>query len=294
MTKKIFKLLRNYIYLLFIRLIKVPHPQKQYYAAICAIFKNEARYLQEWIEYHRLIGIEHFYLYNNCSTDNYQDILQPYIKSGIVTLTDWPHPKAQMPVYNHCLKIHQKDVSWLGFIDLDEFIVLNHYKNIGIWLQKHRRLPMALIYWKIFSSNGVFSEKKNALVTETYILSAPMSNIQKMFFNTNWYSFIKIFHIPHIAKLKFFGTFVSDHPLLYYGFQKHRKTADIQLNHYYNKSYQYQKNKKIPNGLADKDGLRNMDLFFDYENICRSPDYNIFSRLIELKLAIKNTSKDAK
>lgn len=56
--------------------------------AICALFKNEAPFLREWIEYHLMIGVSHLYLYNNCSSDNYLAILKPYIKSGVVELFD--------------------------------------------------------------------------------------------------------------------------------------------------------------------------------------------------------------
>ena len=44
--------------------------KKKFYVSICAIFKNESMYMKEWIEYHRIIGVDHFYLYNNFSSDN--------------------------------------------------------------------------------------------------------------------------------------------------------------------------------------------------------------------------------
>ena len=34
--------------------------EKKYQVSICAIFKNEAKYLKEWIEFHKIIGVEHF------------------------------------------------------------------------------------------------------------------------------------------------------------------------------------------------------------------------------------------
>ena len=34
------------------------------YLSICAIYRDEAPYLVEWIEFHRLVGVEHFYLYD--------------------------------------------------------------------------------------------------------------------------------------------------------------------------------------------------------------------------------------
>ena len=42
-----------------------------YYLSILAIFKNEAMNLKEWIEHYILNGVEHFYLINNGSTDNF-------------------------------------------------------------------------------------------------------------------------------------------------------------------------------------------------------------------------------
>ena len=36
--------------------------ERQYKVSIGAIFKNEALYLKEWIEFHRIVGVEHFYL----------------------------------------------------------------------------------------------------------------------------------------------------------------------------------------------------------------------------------------
>ncbi|MBR7025230.1 MAG: glycosyltransferase family 2 protein, partial [Selenomonadaceae bacterium] len=46
-----------------------------YDLAVVAIFKNEGHYLKEWLDYHLFAGVEHFYLYNNNSTDNYEEVL---------------------------------------------------------------------------------------------------------------------------------------------------------------------------------------------------------------------------
>lgn len=36
----------------------------------CILFKNEARYLKEWLVYHQLAGFDHMYMYDHQSTDN--------------------------------------------------------------------------------------------------------------------------------------------------------------------------------------------------------------------------------
>src|SRR6187431_2863710 len=62
----------------------------KYTVSLCGIFKNEAKFLDEWIQFHLVVGIDHFYLYNNNSDDNYYEILKPYIEKGFVDLIDWP------------------------------------------------------------------------------------------------------------------------------------------------------------------------------------------------------------
>ena len=42
----------------------------RYDLTIAAVFQNEAPYLKEWIEFHKLVGVEHFLLVDNESTDH--------------------------------------------------------------------------------------------------------------------------------------------------------------------------------------------------------------------------------
>ena len=96
----------------------------QYEVSLCLIFKDEAPYLKEWLEYHILIGIDHFYLYNNNSTDNFVEILEPYIRSGKVTLTNWAQNYSQIGAYEHCYNMSKNETHWLGYLDTDEFFNL--------------------------------------------------------------------------------------------------------------------------------------------------------------------------
>ena len=55
-----------------------------YDLAVTAILKDEGHYLKEWLDYHLLAGVDHFYLYNNDSTDNQAEVAAPYVKAGLV------------------------------------------------------------------------------------------------------------------------------------------------------------------------------------------------------------------
>ncbi|MBQ7665956.1 MAG: glycosyltransferase family 92 protein, partial [Synergistaceae bacterium] len=167
----------------YMLLMKIFRPKnitrKKYYVSICAIFKDEGCYLKEWIEFHKIAGIEHFYLYNNFSSDNYLDVLAPYIKSGEVTLIDWPVPQGQMSAYQDCFKRFKYETNWLAFIDIDEFIIPNKTDTIGEFLKSFEYRPAVLIYWRYFGSSGLIDRDINGLLTYSPCLKAGDSGLNE-------------------------------------------------------------------------------------------------------------------
>ena len=159
----------------------------KYHVTIYAIFKNEAPYLKEWIEYHKLVGVEHFYLYNNMSQDDYIDILDYYVKLGIVSIIDWPYVQAQISAYKDCIEKYRSESQWIGFIDIDEFIVPIKYNNIFDFLKQKNQYGSVLLHWKIFGSNGLKDRDINGLVTEDFIACwSKLSDVGRCFYNTRY------------------------------------------------------------------------------------------------------------
>src|SRR6185437_4229751 len=60
---------------LTVRLIERASGDFKYPLAVCAIFREEAPFLDEWIAFHHGIGVRHFYLYNNFSSDHFRQVL---------------------------------------------------------------------------------------------------------------------------------------------------------------------------------------------------------------------------
>lgn len=98
------------------------HRRSKCELSVGAIMKDEAPYLIEWLEFHKIVGVERFYLYNNNSTDSTKELLQPYVQSGEVVLLDWPVTPGQKSAYEHCLRAYKTESEWIAFIDLDEFL----------------------------------------------------------------------------------------------------------------------------------------------------------------------------
>ena len=51
-----------------------------------AVFRNEADNMVEYVEHYLFHGVEHLYLINDGSTDNFREVLAPYIERGLVSL----------------------------------------------------------------------------------------------------------------------------------------------------------------------------------------------------------------
>ncbi len=118
-----------------------------------AIFKDEARYLDEWLVFHHGVGVDHFYLYNDGSTDEYADVLRPWIRDGLVTLIDWPGSD-QVSAYTHCLHLSRNKTRWLALIDIDEFLFSPKSLDLKEVLAGYQDVSALFVYWVLFGSSG--------------------------------------------------------------------------------------------------------------------------------------------
>lgn len=140
----------------------------QHTLSIMAIMKNEGAYIKEWLDYHILVGVEKFYLYDNESTDNTTEILKPYIEKGIVDYIYWPGKAQQQPAYTDGFNKHANDTKWLAVIDLDEFLVATDYENIVDYLDTlPKGFAQLVIGWEQYGSSG-HKKKPKGLVIENY------------------------------------------------------------------------------------------------------------------------------
>jgi hypothetical protein len=138
------------------------------YLSACAIYRDEGPYLREWVEFHRIVGVERFFLYNNDSTDGHREALAPYLKDGTVVLHEWPVSPGQIHAYRHCLASHNEDSHWIAFLDLDEFIFSPTSKKLPELLPQFEQWPGVTIHRASFGSSG-HKTKPPGLVLESYV-----------------------------------------------------------------------------------------------------------------------------
>ena len=134
--------------------LKADNSKPTYYLAVCAIAKNEGPYFKEWIDWHRKMGVEKFYIYDNESTDCTKEVLAPYIAEGVVEYHYFPGYRRQLAAYDDCFKRHRYDTRWIAFIDLDEFIVSVKDESIPKFLKRFEGVPAVEINWLVYGSGG--------------------------------------------------------------------------------------------------------------------------------------------
>ncbi|CRX38914.1 glycosyltransferase family 92 protein [Estrella lausannensis] len=222
----------------------------QWFLAATIVFQNEAPWLKEWIEYHKLVGVEHFYLYNNLSTDDYDSVLKPYIDSGEVELIDWPFAheegkegswiKVQTDAINDAVSRAKDKAKWLAIVDADEFIVPVKHDSLPAFLKAYDKVVPKLsqisIKWVMFGTSYVEKIPEDKLMTEMLTMNSGRTPS----------SLFKV-----IVKPKDVTGCGTSH---YCGLSKGRKWESApfefaQINHYWTRDEDYFLNVKVPRRL---------------------------------------------
>jgi hypothetical protein len=127
------------------------------YLTVGAIFRDEAAYLAEWIAFHRLVGVDHFVLYDNGSVDRPESVLEPFMAEGWITLVPWPipfHERAAPRAYADCLDRVRGRSRWLTCLDIDEFLFTPTHPALPPVLREYEFAPGVVVRWQVYGSSG--------------------------------------------------------------------------------------------------------------------------------------------
>lgn len=122
---------------------------------ICAVMKNEDRYVDEWIMYNKYLGFDFIQLYDNNKNGSAKIAYLPQKYGDFVRVQHLPGSSIQVKAYNMCAKQYEDEKYWAAFIDGDEFIVLRKHESIPHLLSGLDANVGALSINRIFfGSNG--------------------------------------------------------------------------------------------------------------------------------------------
>ena len=251
---------------------------------IIAIIKNESAYLKEWILYHKMIGVNHFIIYDNNSNDNLYSEIEKFILHGLVTLIHFPHKiNAQIDAYNHALS-QASAYDWILVIDPDEFLDICDYSTIQNFLSEFGEDVSSIQFpWKTFNNSGHLN-KPESLVIEAYTFCDPNEqnqeiNMVKSLSKVEKVSSVSVHQCVTIEGKTMKNSIeeTGDRPTWYI------KNANFNyptINHYFTKSLEEFTNK-ISRGQSNGTKEKKLNLF--NSNIGSHQDFRIQKRVMELK-----------
>ena len=210
--------------------------------AICAIAKNESRYLLEWIAYHRVVGVDHFLIFDNESDDGTSEMLERLTGKGFVERVPWPTVPGVAPqhtAYEEGLNRLRERAKWIAFIDLDEFLHPLQEPDLRAVLEDYDDVGALMAPWRIFGSSGEETWRDD-LVLSRFTQRAP---------DDHWlnHAVKTIVRSQHIARTGIHSPAMADGQLVdehrrvagSFGNPDHHPVPDatrLVINHYFGKS----------------------------------------------------------
>jgi len=235
----------------------------KYYLSVGAIFKNETHGIKEWIMHYLHHGVEHFYLINDNSSDNFMESIQEYLDKNIITLFNVNEPYylgRQRNLYNRHILPIIKESKWLLMIDLDEYVWSKIDVKLSNVLKNCEHLSQIQISETLFGSNGHIKQPKYIVKSFTKRKSDLSDNGRMKYFVNTSYEFTSL-NIHHATYLNETDNITPEGVNTFIIINREY----ITLNHYCCQSLDFWNNIKCTRGDADNYLVRVYDDFKSYD-----------------------------
>ncbi len=275
--------------------------------AVAAIVKNEALYLPEWLEFHFMIGVRHIYIYDNGSTDNTKNILEPYLQARLVTLIPWRNfsmsLNPQRLAYAHALGNYGEIYRWIAFIDVDEFLFPVDDCSLATALNNYNSQPVICLPWINFGPSG-HKKKPAGLVIESYTERTVFPPLPEQHSLLRYKSILNPRAVEmassHIFHLKNNGPKMINDRCVSFPYHQARNTeyatADkLRLHHYFTRSEE-EIQIKLAKGRVSKSGrinINTLDRKLRQFEIAKEQDSLIMRYVPELKKRLQTRYSNA-
>jgi Glycosyltransferase family 92 len=203
-----------------------------HYLSLLAPVKFEDEFIEEFVSFYLLQGVDHFYFYDNENEIPLTTTLAKYLE--VCTIIKIEGDNAQIRAYQHWYQHFKHQTHWVAIFDVDEFVFPKKHETLKAFLRDFEAHDAVAINWKIFG-NGPHIKKPSGLVIENYLFSeGKQHNSYKCVVKA---AAIKRLDHPHKPVLKVFRQIVNANRNVVKGYENSEPTTNIiQLNHYYSKS----------------------------------------------------------
>jgi hypothetical protein len=222
-----------------------------YFLALYAVFKNESHIFKEWLEHYIREGVEHFYLIDNGSDDNYKEVIKPYMDK-ITLFYDTGDYSGK---YSKQASLYQKHIfpkfietKWILCVDLDEFMYTKNGTIASELTKKeYSDVGQIMVPWKMFGSSGHINQPYSVIKSFLYR--------KKLSFHCfgNYKTICRTEAIEDINGVHWYDNIKQGFRTIKYKDQNEMTEEEqhklpFQLNHYIVQSWDWFKNTKMTRG----------------------------------------------
>jgi Glycosyltransferase family 92 len=153
-----------------------------HYLCTATIVRNEARFIREFVAFHKIVGVDHMLIYDDCSEDDLRKEIEDFILAGFVELLPWPrflHGKNhQFAAYQHAVAHVMNATHWLAMIDADEFLFAPSSGDLKSELVKREGFAALSIYSRTFGTGRLQSLVPGDFVIERLTRRAALDHVK--------------------------------------------------------------------------------------------------------------------
>jgi len=257
-----------------------------------AIFKNEADILKEWIDHHLEQGVDHFFLVNHNSTDNFSSVLSQYGRNRITLFHD-TRIHSQVEIMNELIHDIKDTTEWIMSIDVDEFMYVQQTPQskrygstvlsaLSVAEKENDLMCQILVQGQLFGSSGHIKQPPSVRMNFTQCDPRPTPQTKFIIKSKN---FVK--YNVHLSDCK--GGLLNE-CLTRHGETKCNVTeAVLRFNHYAILSWERFKRVKMTRGdvaSSKYQNIRNKHYFRQYDNT--TGNYSSCFELSEIVSGVNN------
>jgi Glycosyl transferase family 2 len=145
----------------------------KYKLSVCLCIKNESLYIIDFIKHYIKQGVDHFYIINNNSNDNIEEVLDNSVYKSLITLLKddccidinnaYSYPNGLTTVINNNLyEMIKNETEWAIVVDIDEFMYGKNGCNIKTFLEKvNDDIGSIYVIWNIMVLSTIDNEINN-------------------------------------------------------------------------------------------------------------------------------------
>jgi glycosyltransferase involved in cell wall biosynthesis len=147
----------------------------KYFLSVCVCIRNEAKYIEEFIKHYIGQGVDHFYIINNNSDDNIEEVIEKSIyKLNVTLITDNREMNIlknessanghQKLLIENLYNLIKEETEWAIIVDADEFMHGKNGYTIKSYLYTiHENIGCIYVVWNIINP---CKDENNNLLTE--------------------------------------------------------------------------------------------------------------------------------